>query len=57
MVDIANIDLINGEAISLRVSITKGVNRGKILNKALTPLMAKFFGYENSSQGIRDFEN
>jgi hypothetical protein len=49
--------MINGDAISLRVSITRGQNRGKIINNALTPMMAKFFGYEFSQQGVQQFES
>jgi hypothetical protein len=43
--EITNINFFKGEAISVKVCIAFGPNIGKVLNKVISPLIPKFFGF------------
>ncbi|CAD8089638.1 unnamed protein product [Paramecium sonneborni] len=53
--EITNINFFKGEAISVKVCIAFGPNIGKVLNKVISPLIPKFFGFGNFPNPINSF--
>lgn len=53
--EITNINFFKGEAISVKVCIAFGPNIGKVLNKVISPLIAKFFGFGKFSNPLEAF--
>ncbi|CAK93063.1 unnamed protein product (macronuclear) [Paramecium tetraurelia] len=56
--EITNINFFKGEAISVKVCIAFGPNIGKVLNKVISPLIPKFFGFgkfPNPTNAFVDF--
>ncbi|CAK73653.1 unnamed protein product (macronuclear) [Paramecium tetraurelia] len=53
--EITNINFFKGEAISVKVCIAFGPNIGKVLNKVISPLIPKFFGFGKFPNPINSF--
>ncbi|CAD8064716.1 unnamed protein product [Paramecium primaurelia] len=53
--EITNINFFKGEAISVKVCIAFGPNIGKVLNKVISPLIPKFFGFGKFPNPMNSF--
>ncbi|CAD8081922.1 unnamed protein product [Paramecium primaurelia] len=53
--EITNINFFKGEAISVKVCIAFGPNIGKVMNKVISPLIPKFFGFGHFQHPLNSF--
>ncbi|CAD8168384.1 unnamed protein product [Paramecium octaurelia] len=53
--EITNINFFKGEAISVKVCIAFGPNIGKVMNKVISPLIPKFFGFGHFQHPLNQF--